>query len=260
MTGVDAATAALAGCPGVGLDELDATASLQTRVDRKYVLPLAATADLFAALARSARVLEIDGARDFRYASTYFDTPDLASFRGAAYRRRRRFKVRTRSYVDTGACFLEVKTRAPRGVTVKHRCEHDDADSLAGGHAYVADELAAARVPGIEPARLEPVLRTRYRRTTLLLPDARVTVDTGLVWERPGAGPGQAALGDLAIIETKTGSAPSSADHLLWRAQHRPDRFSKYATGMALLDASLPDAPWRRTLRRTRPHLEGTHR
>lgn len=61
-----------------------------------------------------------------------------------------------------------------------------------------------------------------------------------------------AAIGDLVVVETKTadGSGPSSVDRLLWRAGHRPDRISKYATGLAVLLPELPDAPWRRLVRR----------
>jgi hypothetical protein len=113
-----------------------------------------------------------------------------------------------------------------------------------------------------------PVLRSRYRRTTVLLADARVTVDTGLSWRLAGlcgvvsSGPTTARttawttgaeLGDLVVVETKSGTAPSSADRLLWRSGHRPDRISKYATGLALLRPDLPDHPWRRLLRELRP-------
>ncbi|SEP89849.1 hypothetical protein [Streptomyces radiopugnans] len=52
------------------------------------------------------------------------------------------------------------------------------------------------------------------------------------------------------MVETKTGSTPSAADRLLWRAGHRPSRISKYATGLAALRPDLPAVPWRRTLRR----------
>ncbi len=247
-----AVTVPIAGAPAVGLDELTASAGLMTRTDRKYVLTAHEARDLLAALAPSARVLEINDERDFGYESTYFDTADLAAFRQAATRRRRRFKVRTRRYVDTGACFVEVKTRAARGVTVKERLPHDDDASLGAGRGFVADRLAAADLPDLAAAPLVPTLRTRYRRTTLLLPDARMTVDTGLAWTLldDGAPAAQAAAGDLVVVETKTGSAPSGADRLLWRAGHRPDRISKYATGLAVLRPDLPDAPWRRLRRR----------
>ncbi len=253
MTPADVTTAALGSAPTVGLVELDAAAALQTRVDRKYVLTVAEACDLLAALAPAARVLEIDGIRDFRYASTYFDTPDLEAYRLATFRRRRRYKVRTRTYLDTGACFLEVKTRAARGVTVKHRTEHDRPDVIGDGRGFVADELATAGVVGVDPGRLAPSLASLYHRTTLLLPDARVTVDTGLVWTLLTSrrdGPAEATLREVVIVETKTGCAPSSADRLLWRARHRPDRMSKYATGLAVLRPDLPDTRWRRTLRR----------
>lgn len=244
----------------VTLDELNDAAALQTRRDRKYVLTPDELERLLAGLP-PARVLEIDGSRSFAYDSTYFDTPELDAYRLAATRRRRRFKVRTRTYVDTGSCFVEVKTRAGRGTTVKERQPHDDADHLGVARAFVSDRLADAGAPSAPV--LAPTLRSRYRRTTLLLDDARVTLDTGLVWDllspcdaAPAADRAiehpAAAVGDLVVVETKTaaGSGPSSVDRLLWRAGHRPDRISKYATGLAVLRPDLPDMPWRRLVRR----------
>ncbi|MFI2102788.1 polyphosphate polymerase domain-containing protein [Isoptericola sp. NPDC019693] len=255
----------LADAAPVTLAELDATAALQTRVDRKYVLTPAEVATLLATLApREPRVLEIDDERSFTYASTYYDTADLLTFRLAARRRRRRFKVRTRTYVDTGnTTFLEVKTRAARGVTVKERRPWEPAAPLDGeGLDFVDDRLAAARLDAPPSAQLSPVLRSAYRRTTVLLPDARLTLDTGLRWRLAGPGAttgtagtsgtaGTADVGDLVVVETKAGTAPSSADRALWHAGHRPDRISKYATGLATLRPDLPDHPWRR-LRRER--------
>jgi hypothetical protein len=242
----------------VTLDELNDAAALQTRRDRKYVLTPDELDRLLAGLP-PARVLEIDGSRSFAYDSTYFDTPEMDAYRLAATRRRRRFKVRTRTYVDTGSCFVEVKTRAGRGTTVKERQPHDDADHLGVARAFVSDRLADAGAPSAPV--LAPTLRSRYRRSTLLLDDARVTLDTGLVWDLLGPcdaapdAPAQdraAAIGDLVVVETKTaaGSGPSSVDRLLWRAGHRPDRISKYATGLAVLRPDLPDMPWRRLVRR----------
>ncbi|WP_407320329.1 polyphosphate polymerase domain-containing protein [Isoptericola halotolerans] len=243
----------------ITLDELDELAALQTRVDRKYVLTPDEVHELLSAVARqpvAARVLEIGGARTFTYDSTYFDTPELTTFHQAARRRRRRFKVRTRTYVDTGGTFLEVKTRAARGVTVKVRRPTDpELRTLqADDHDFVDDRLAAARVAAPPSSDLVPVLSSRYRRTTLLLPDVRMTLDTSLAWRlAPGydGGTHHADVGDLVVVETKAGTAPSSVDRLLWRSGHRPDRISKYATGLTVLRPDLPDHPWRR-LRRER--------
>ena len=279
------------------LAELNSAAGLLTRVDRKYLVPASCAQELVDGLAPHARALTIDGRRRFSYASTYFDTPGLEAFMLAARKRRRRFKVRTRTYLDTGLCFLEVKTRGARGTTVKRRMSYhpDDASRLTGpGRSFVAVCLASTRVTGPAAAReiaaaLRPVLATTYERTTLHLPDAeaRATIDTALTWRRltpgararttaAGAGAPQAlrpahltaaiddgepvAVTGLAVVETKNPATPSPADRALWDAGHRPTRISKYATGMALLHPELPANRWYRTLTHELADLFGTDR
>jgi hypothetical protein len=241
--------------PPIGLAELQETAALQTRVDRKYVLPLDALPALLAALPDGTRRLVIDDRVAFGYESVYFDTPDLDAFHLAAGRRRRRYKVRTRTYQDTGGCWLEVKTRGPRGTTVKERREHDpDARTRVGDAlGFVVDTLhrRGVALPGADPV-LAPTLTTRYRRRTLVLPDgARATVDTGLQWLGPGEHGPRASVTAYAVVETKSVAGASSADRALWALGHRPSRISKYATGLVVLDPSLGGRPWRRTLRRS---------
>ena len=99
----------LDGLPSIGLADLNREASLLTRRDRKYLVPVSLARLLVDQ--NGLLVLEIDGRRSFGYESVYFDTPDLVSYRAAAHKRRLRFKVRTRCYRDTGICSLEVKTR-----------------------------------------------------------------------------------------------------------------------------------------------------
>ncbi|MCB2174832.1 MAG: polyphosphate polymerase domain-containing protein [Actinomycetales bacterium] len=256
------------GLEPISLAELDARAGRQTRVDRKYLVPVLLAGALLDDLEPGARVLEIDGRRRFGYRSVYFDTPELTAYLDAARRRRHRFKVRTRTYLDSGTCWMEVKTRGARGTTVKHRTPRpDDADRLsAADAAFTARALVAdAALPCAldAPLDLRPTLASRFDRVTVHLPstESRLTVDTDLVWRplpgavRSGAGC-DLALRGLAVVETKSGATPSSADRALWRAGIRPVRISKYATGMAALDARLPATPWRRTLdRHVLPHL-----
>ncbi|MEW2476341.1 polyphosphate polymerase domain-containing protein [Micromonospora gifhornensis] len=235
----------------VGLTELVDRAALQTRVDRKYVVPLDELPDLLAQLSPYARVLDIDGVRAFRYESVYFDTPRLASYHCAAYRRRRRFKVRTRSYLDSAQCWLEVKISGARGSLTKHRLPYrpQDRATVHPGRAFVQEALEREAVCPAADSALDPVLVTTYQRATLLLPAtaSRVTVDTELAWR---CGDRTLRLPDLAVVETKTSRAASVADRLLWQRGTRPVRISKYATGLAALRPELPDSPWRRTLRR----------
>ena len=278
------------------LAELNSAAGLLTRVDRKYLVPLKSAQGLVDGLAPHAQVLAIDERRRFSYASTYFDTPELDAFMLTARKRRRRFKVRTRTYLDSGLCFLEVKTCGARGTTVKRRMGYhaDDASRLTGpGRAFVTACLASTGVTGSAAAHevaavLRPVLATTYQRTTLHLPraEARATIDTALTWRRltPGvrtrtagvAGTPQAlrpahltaaiddgepvAVADIAVVETKNPATPSPADRVLWDAGHRPTRISKYATGMALLHPELPANRWYRTLTHELADLFGTDR
>lgn len=242
--------------PPISLAELVEEASLLQRVDRKYVLPIAAVARLVAAVPPSTRVLEIEGRRCFGYSSTYLDTDDQLSFLLAGQGRRRRFKVRTRRYLDTGSCWLEVKTRGPRGVTVKERIPHPDADLRPltdEGHRFVDEALAGAGLSGVRSDQLRPVLVSGYRRTTLHLPGSRsrATIDVGVRWRAVGD-QRRSELGcpDVAIVETKTGSTPSELDRLLWSHGHRPSRISKFGVGMAALHPELPRLKWHRAMQR----------
>jgi hypothetical protein len=251
LTAREAGLDDLTALPGVSLDELNALAALQTRVDRKYVLPVEALGPLVAALPDGTRRLVIDGADRFGYESVYFDTPDLDAFHLAAGRRRRRFKVRTRTYCDTGGSWLEVKTRGPRGTTVKTRREHASTErtSLGEGLPFVRETLAEQGVHLPADVTLTPTLTTRYDRCTLFLPDgARLTIDTGLQWHGTTAAAG---VPQHAVVETKSTAGASSADRALWTLGHRPTRISKYATGLIVLDPTLSARPWRRTLRRS---------
>lgn len=234
--------------PPIDLAELVERAALLTRVDRKYVVPVRSAAELVGSLPATTRVLDIDGRREFGYRSVYLDTPEHESYLVSGRSRRRRWKVRTRSYLDTGSTWLEVKTRVARGRTLKQRIAHPDAEETGGltwsGATFVSGILSAEVAAAVRPA-----LVTAYRRSTLYLPasDSRVTVDTELGWTalRNAADLDRPAL---AIVETKTGSTPSEADRLLWAHGHRPVRISKYGVGMAALDPALPALKWHRAL------------
>lgn len=238
--------------PAVGLTTLVERSALQTRVDRKYAVDGEVAGILLDLVPAGTRALEIDGARVFGYTSVYLDTPGLTSYRLAAHRRRRRFKVRERRY-DGGGSYLEVKTRAGER-TVKTRLEGDHVTARglsADGRAFVADLLGPTGLPTSALADLVPVLRTRYHRSTLELAEdaGRVTLDQGLSWELVASGPG-VARPDLVVVETKSTGAATPVDRLLWRLGHRPVRISKFATGLAALDPALPHNRWSRTLRR----------
>lgn len=244
----------------VSLSALMAEAELLTRFDRKYLLDRQQAEALLGEFDPATRVLTIDGRRRFGYESVYFDTPDLLSYRQAAHARRRRFKVRTRGYLDSGLAYLEVKVRGDRELTVKHRIDYDlgaRGRLTAAGRDYAEDVLDQQGMDGSVAGLLSPTLVTRYGRVTLLPPEPglRVTVDAGLAWRAvhsAGSADDQErglTLPGLVIVETKSDARPSGIDRLLWRHGHRPLAISKYATGLAALRGELPSNKWSRVLR-----------
>jgi hypothetical protein len=242
--------AALDALSSIGLDELNQRAELLTRVDRKYLVTRAIADRLVDDLADQALALQIGDSRAFGYRSVYFDTPALSSYHGAAHGRRRRFKVRIRTYLDSGDHFVEVKTRGQRGATVKERVPAWCDDRLdRDDQQYVREALEAGGID-VDVRTLAPVLTTEYDRSTLFTPrtGGRTTIDTSLRWRGPdGAG---FTAPDLAIVETKSAGSASDVDRMLWAMQQRPRSVSKYATGLAVLRPELPSHKWRPVMRR----------
>lgn len=247
----DAVDLAVRGLGPISLADVESSA-LPTRIDRKYVVDIAAVDELIDAHRERLVVLEIDGRRTFRYSSLYFDTVDAGLHRAAATGRRRRVKVRTRSYDDAGIAMLELKTKDGRGRTVKHRRPHEPTKLLelgVDGRAFV-DEMAGI---GALADTLVPALTTHYRRVTVVdrVDGHRSTLDVGLVCRHVD---GRSLGFDKVIVETKSAGAPGEIDRWMWRRGHRPERISKYCTMLALLDPSLPRNKWHRTITR---HFDG---
>ncbi|MCQ9344205.1 polyphosphate polymerase domain-containing protein [Corynebacterium kozikiae] len=237
----------------ISLEELISQAAMLTRVDRKYVLPRGEVQRIIQGLDPNTKTLVHNQKVPQAYRSTYFDTPGLTSFYMAARPRRRKFKVRTRSYVDSKIAFLEVKGTGPRGVTVKERIPYNfeaamSDELLPDVIPWLGSKLELAGMDANTAWDLHPVLWGSYNRSTLLMADGvgRATIDTDLDWanhqgaylDRP----------DMAIFETKSGASPSQLDRLLWAYGHRPQKISKFGTGMAALDPSLPRNRWHRII------------
>lgn len=235
----------------ISLAELDSSAALLSRVDRKYFVPEDLLSRLLRMLPSDWRVLTIDGCRAFRYRTVYFDSPGFEFYRQHVQRRRHRFKVRTRLYCDSGDCLLEVKSKGLRDRTLKQRIAHDpDRRAVidAPGRSF------ATAITGMDAAQLAPVLETIYRRTTLSDGIDRITLDRDLAWTadtptgvREAGGPRD------VLVETKSDTSAGALDRMLLRAGIRPHSVSKYCLGASLLYPQLPGNDWARIRRRYWP-------
>lgn len=241
------------------LEEVVGRVALMERSDRKYFVDEERLAEFLQLVGHDFGVLEIDGLRLMSYHSTYYDTADLVTYRDHLKGRRRRYKIRLRSYIDTGTNFLEVKHKGLRASTSKSRVEYRGDLELSGpppvlgqnGHDYVSGVLRHVYRHGL-PGPLEPSYSTINRRATLvsLVDDARVTVDVDLkLADHSGADTGFGMLPEFAMIETKSARGRSVADRALRSLGVRPVKVSKYCAAVAMHRPDLPSSPWRRIIR-----------
>ena len=235
----------------VTLAEVLAEAPATDRVDRKYIVAREIAQEFVDRLPSEFRVLTINGRRSTGYASTYFDTDDLATCRAHIQQRRRRWKFRSRLYVEDQFCRLEVKARDGSGLTRKYFHEIDPAAHGTidlPGQDFLATQLVDLGFDGV--SRLRPTLEATYRRSTLAAPALalRVTIDESVQC----AGRGHVVEVDprFVIVETKGGVLVAGADRLLRELGQRPVSFSKYAASLSLIDPRVPDNDVRRMLGR----------
>jgi hypothetical protein len=213
------------------LAEMDGV-SLLNRIDTKFVLSEATLAAILPALASDYRVLEIDGRRAHRYRTLYFDTPDLALYRRHHAGRAVRHKVRSRTYLDTGLSFFEIKARNNKGRTLKHRLM-----TVAPLTSLTPDtqELLAAHLPTGERA-VQPTLWNEFARITLVGNHSaeRLTLDLGVRFDTPG---GTAILPGVVIAELKQGGIDQASAFMrrMRLGRLRPTSVSKYCVGVAML-------------------------
>jgi len=240
--------------PPVGLAEMDAVAALPDRVDVKYVIPVWQLAALTERLRATHAVLEIDGRRAFGYRTTYFDTAELASFRAHLQRRRRRYKCRSREYVDSGLCTFEVKLKGTRGRTVKHRMPYDRArrDEISEPALAFLRECVERSYGRRPSGLLRPTLAVAYTRVTFAAPERgeRLTCDFDVTFSAPDGKSGRLAH-DMVIVESKSRRGGAIAERELRALGAWPETAcSKYCLGVGFTHPDAGGGRMRPLLRR----------
>jgi hypothetical protein len=231
---------------------MDAAASLQTRIDSKYIVPWDIFNDLQQSLLQTHRALEIDGQRIFTYETQYFDTPAHGLYRAHIQGQRKRFKIRTRRYVEAGHAFLEIKLKGSRGETIKKRIPHDPAHlDVMNGDASLFVQQCIENLYGdafTEP--LVPTVKTLYRRATLVARGhaERITCDFDLGFEQSGTSQG-VLRPQYVLIEIKTARGRGASDRKLWSRGVRPMGGSKYCIGLSMTSEEMKNNALRRQIR-----------
>jgi hypothetical protein len=213
------------------LAQLDSV-SLLDRVDTKFLLTVPRLIEILPRLAQEYLVLDIQGRRRHQYRTLYFDTPGLDLYHLHQASRPVRHKVRSRSYVDTGLSFFEIKAKTLDNRTVKHRLATSTfvTDWTTEASTFVASHLGAAA------QLLQPTLSNDFFRVTLIDKRCteRVTLDLSIQFNCDGR---TAVFPGIVIAELKQGKVDQRsvfADQMR-AAEILPTSISKYCAGVGLL-------------------------
>ena len=219
----------------ITLDEMRGV-KLMNRIDTKYVLAYDEVLELIDAAARNNYFVQvIDNVRACRYETLYYDTPEREMFVVHHNRKLCRQKLRTRTYVESGITFFEIKNKNNRGRTKKRRTEiplsafsslgsSKEALALLNEHSRYAME------------QISPALSTRFTRITLVNPTLteRITIDLELSYEDMRGGK-IASVERMAIVEIKSDGNLESLTKRILRDMHvAPLKVSKYCLGTSL--------------------------
>ena len=223
---------------------------LMNRTDTKFVTNIATLRKLLKLAVWQYRAQEIDGKRQAKYYTLYFDTPDMQMYTCHHSGHANRQKLRIRSYVDSGLNFLEVKTKNNHKRTRKKRTTMFDFDPMAPARdiafdshddnfkeydSFLRDNL------WYKPESMEEAIENRFNRITLVNNNKteRLTIDTNL-WFHNLITDKEYSLPELAIIELKRdGLMPSPILSLLKELRIKPLGFSKYCIGTALTNHDI---------------------
>ncbi len=221
----------------LSLAALNAKASMLTRQDNKYIIPADLLQPALEAFADHFDMLEIDGKRAFTYATRYFDDAGQRAYYDHHQGRRKRAKVRVRTYLDAGFSYLEVKLKDIRDVTIKKRLRVDsrlntlDATCMEFINTCYRDQY------GDDFDRpLDQTVAMEYERITLVAKEGgeRMTIDRRIGFWSDEVHCDVAP--EMCIVETKSARGNGIADKILRSLHlHPTPRCSKYCIAMAAL-------------------------
>ena len=221
--------------PTITLDEMRSV-KLMNRIDTKYVL---SEEEVLRLLQRATevgyRVQILDGVRACRYLTLYYDTLEREMFTVHHNRKLTRQKLRTRTYLESGTTFFEIKNKNNRGRTKKRRTEIKAEELMCFAQNAEARELLADN-SRYTTNELQPALITSFSRITLVNPtlSERSTIDLELSYEDARTGR-KSSIERMAIVEIKQDGNTASTMKLMLRDMHiAPLKVSKYCLGTTL--------------------------
>lgn len=219
----------------ISLEEMSGI-RLMNRIDTKFVTTMPVLLRLLEMARHEYWAQEIEGERNMRYETTYFDTQGYEMFYMHQSGHVNRQKIRFRTYVSSQLQFMEVKTKNNHGRTKKKRMKVEDM-SLADPEKrdFIGQHLR------FDVKTLMPAIQNSFDRITLVnkAKTERLTIDSNLHFTNLVSGI-ERDMAPLVIVELKRdGLCYSPILEMLRQLRVFPHGFSKYCIGSALTNPDL---------------------
>ena len=213
----------------ISLKQMDSV-KLMDRTDTKFTFTLIDLLQILPNLLNEYQALEIEGKKMSSYKTLYYDTPELKLYNAHHNGKLNRYKIRHRTYLETGVGFLEVKFKSNKGRTVKERIS-----TLIPESNWDQKQInfLNSKLP-FSPETLLPVIWVNYTRITLVSKSSaeRLTIDINLNFNDSD---NKIDLTNLVIAEVKrAGKAESIFIKKLKQKHIREGSISKYCMAVAL--------------------------
>ena len=244
--------------PTITLDEMSSI-KLMNRVDTKYVISEEFCMELLRRAVDKYSVQVIGDVRACRYSTLYYDTPDLEMFTVHHNRKLTRQKIRTRTYVESGITFIEVKNKTNKGRTKKKRISIDESYFSCVNKNPEANAFLKERA-NYDVDTIQPALATIFDRITLVnhAHTERLTIDMNLRFVNMRAEtPQEAKVDRMVIVELKQdGLCYSPMKEILQDMRVKKLKVSKYCVGTVLANPTVKANRFKRKIRLINKTLE----
>lgn len=229
----------------ITLNEMDQV-KLMNRTDQKFWFHSDYLPELLEMVKNDYFLLHIDGENKLPYATTYFDTENNKMFIAHHNGKLNRFKIRRRSYVNSGISFLETKFKNNKGRTIKKRIP-----SSNDNNEFTDTEVQFinSHTP-FSTSELIPSLDNKFSRLTLVNKNfkERCTIDLNIEFQISNR---IVALDNLVIVEIKSDGKSTASPLALALRENRikANGFSKYCVGRSLTNPLLKRNAFKQKLR-----------
>lgn len=218
--------------------------NLMDRFDDKAFFHRSKLPGLIENLRDISKVLCIDGRKTFEYESVYLDTAEMDLYFRHHNKRKNRYKMRYRRYLDSNLNFFEIKHKNLKGLMSKTRVKVDSSNKHSLG------EYVESNTPYLMND-LQESLKVKYYRSTFMNREQSesLTIDQQLSFQT--LEDNEVAYSNLVIVELKQKQFNSNSDfrNVLRKSKIRMSSISKYCLGVSVLYPELKSNTFRKQQR-----------